>query len=358
MERLGRPGDAFRGRLSVSQIEAICRLHTLPIPREIVPEVRGNEKVIYYLDDRFALQFHAERRDMEDLLLLQEIEEMPAPKVVAWIERDDTLGTSYLITEKCPGRRLDELWPHLQQEARVGLLETLGSAIAEYHAVRADEIYSVASRLELSHRVKDHSDCPLAPLETRARKVESGFGAIVRLLDALKLPSSDLFSGLESAIRSKCFEPFFGPGLTHEEPWAEHFIVDGDEGAFRLSGCVDFNWIFIADPAWDIVNFYVSILGTDDTFYDAYRRGYERIRAFPDDAEARLRSLAVDFDAWAILSLSGETEISDRELLWRGKSMPSGRRSWVRRHYERLRGWLGLSEIEKECLFRWKIGPW
>ena len=70
MERIGRPEDDFRERLTCEDITEICARHSIPDPSKIEPEERGNEKVFYYLDDTYALQFLAFKEDEEAYRLL------------------------------------------------------------------------------------------------------------------------------------------------------------------------------------------------------------------------------------------------------------------------------------------------
>jgi len=57
VERIGRPGDDFRERLSRADIERICISHGIVRPVKITPEERGNETVAYHLDDKYFLSF-------------------------------------------------------------------------------------------------------------------------------------------------------------------------------------------------------------------------------------------------------------------------------------------------------------
>ena len=48
MERVDMPNDDFREKLTVADIERVCRAHNLPTPKTIASERRGNDKVAYH----------------------------------------------------------------------------------------------------------------------------------------------------------------------------------------------------------------------------------------------------------------------------------------------------------------------
>jgi hypothetical protein len=113
MKRISRPGDDFRERLSRDDVDRICKSHGLPTPSVVVPERRGNETVAYHLDNTYFLSFGLSdptQRKVEVLHILEHLQSMPTPRVIAWSESDPKLRVPYMIVEDCPGRRLDLLW--------------------------------------------------------------------------------------------------------------------------------------------------------------------------------------------------------------------------------------------------------
>ena len=153
-------------------------------------------------------------------------------------------------------------------------------------------------------------------------------------------------------------EPLFPPGLASGEPWEEHFILERTEEGFRLSGCVDLAPITICGGAWEITVLYASILGLDRRYFGTFQEGYETCRAFPDECWERLHSLAADYHAWALASLTGETELVGSSVLWRGHPISEWRKRRIVAHYERLCSKLGLGPPTEEAKFRAQIGPW
>jgi aminoglycoside phosphotransferase (APT) family kinase protein len=352
MERINRPNDDFREILSRSHIEQICNRHGLPQPQEIIPEGRGNEKVIYYLDHHFALAFGVTKGDIETLAVLERIEAIPTPKVIAWMEEDPDVQGSYMVTERCPGIRLDALWDKITHKQRLQVLEALGAGMGRYHTVGAAEVKKVADELSLSHRVVDLNEQPWQEDERRTRMVADGLGRLSACLSFFGLESSAVRKQLEAHYTQRLSQPwecFIVPGLVHGEPWAEHFIMEETEQGYRLSGCVDFDEVLIADSLSEMVFLYVSMLGIDREYYQAFKRGYERFFAFPENAEEALRLAAIDFDAWSIVELSKSID---------GPHVPGWLKGWVEKHFYRLQGWLGLSKRVDRAMFRWEIGPW
>ena len=355
MERIGRPGDDFREKLSRSDIERICERHGLAEPREITPEERGNEKVIYYLDDHLLLAFCLSddiRTNVEALAVLEQIEAMPTPRVIAWLEDDPDLRVPYMIVEKCPGTRLDLLWEESGHAERLQLLAALGNDMGYYHTTSLSDVKKVAEKLSLSQRVADGVEVRRQMSEMRVQKITDSLGQLAARLSRLGLEASSTVKVLEAHYSQRLSQPvthFIEPGLVHGEPCAEHFFVERTQDGFRLSGCVDFEEVMIADSLGEIVAQYVSILALDREYYDAFKRGYQHFFAFPLDAEERLRLAAIDNDVEAILFLLHSMETRPE---W------SFATPWVRGHLRRLQGWLGEFKKIDRAMFRKDIGPW
>jgi aminoglycoside phosphotransferase (APT) family kinase protein len=361
MERINRPNDNLREILCQSHIERICNWHGLPQPQEIIPEARGNEKVIYYLDHHFILAFCWSRRilqsDIESLAVLERIDAMPIPGVIAQIKEAPDIHVPYIIVERCPGTRLDELWNKTSHTQRLQVLEALGAGMGRYHTVGGAEVTKVADKLSLSHCVLDLTiqswqERPWQDAERRAQIVADRLGQLSACLSLFGLEASTVMKQLEAHYTQRLSQPwrsFIGVGLVHGEPWAEHFIIESTEEGYRLSGCVDFEQVFIADSLHEMVFLYVSMLGLNGEYYQAFKRGYEHFFAFPDDAEEELRLAAIDFDAWSLVELSRNIE----------KPPVSGwLRGWVEKHFHRLVGWLELSKRIDRAMFRREIGPY
>jgi len=108
--------------------------------------------------------------------------------------------------------------------------------------------------------------------------------------------------------------------------------------------------VSIADALSEVVVLYVSILGLDREYYRAFKRGYECFFVFPQYAEETLRLAAIDFDAWALVTLSDHMKPHS--------PIPDWERTWVKKRLHRLQGWLeGVQKIER-AKFRREIGPW
>jgi aminoglycoside phosphotransferase (APT) family kinase protein len=354
MERIDRPNDDFREKLSPAHLEAICSRHGLPLPRNVRPEHRGNEKVIYHLDEQFTLAFCVTddvQRNVESLVVLNELPLMPTPRVLAWMKEDPATGVPYIVMERCPGIRLDELWDVLGPRERLAMLEALGAGMGGYHTVSGTDARQAADKVSLSHVVHDSSEQPLRRVEDWARLVYDNLGQLADRLGLLG-PAA---SSVEQCLEARCAEWFshnvrglVEPGLVHDEPWAEHFYLEKSEEGFRLSGCVDFEEVNMADALSEVATLYASILGLDREYYEAFRRGYERFFQLPRNHEEAVRLACVLFDAWALVWLTARVP----------EPIPKWWREWVEQRFRRLAGWLGEAQPVSRALFRRDIGPW
>jgi aminoglycoside phosphotransferase (APT) family kinase protein len=353
MEPIGSPSDWFRELLTHKHIERICIRHDLPKPQKVVAEERGNEKVIYHLDDHLLLAFSLSddiHANVGTLTILEHIEAMPTPRVIAWTEEDPELQVPYMIVERCPGIRLDILWKVTGFHQRVKFLEALGAAMGRYHTVGSADVTEVANQLSLSDLVSEED-----LFDSVYGKAGPSFDweRVTVHLSRTGLQTSPTIELLKAHYAQRPQRPeehFIGSGLVHGEPWAEHFFLDESQGIFRLSGCVDLESVLIADSLHEIVTLYVSMLALEPEYYQSFKRGYERFFAFPADAEERLRYAAIDFDMDAVRWLLAQME--SRPNAWGSWAIP-----WVTGHWCRLLGWLDPSKGIHRALFRIDIGP-
>jgi len=72
--------------------------------------------------------------------------------------------------------------------------------------------------------------------------------------------------------------PYSETGLIMTDLSANQFVFDGD----RLSGCVDLDAVVFGPVAWDLALAEVCV-----SHRDAFRRGYETVRPYPDNCAAR-----------------------------------------------------------------------
>jgi hypothetical protein len=355
VERINRPGDDFRERLSRDDVERICQSHGLPAPSLVVPERRGNETVAYHLDHAYFLSFglcDPTQRKVEVLRIFEHLESMPTPRVIAWSERDSKLGVPYMIVEDCPGQRLDVLWGECQPVEREELLEVLGSSMGRYHTTTIDQATAAAATAGFSQWVIDDTEPRYR--RGRERRIEA-CRALERLPERLArwaVDGTSLTALIEDHYAGRLpppDAPFAGPGLIHTEPCAEHFLIERTGGTCRLSGCVDLEECAIADSLDEVVEMYVSMLALDVRYLSAFRKGYEQFHPFPADVEQRLEAGAVDHDLSSVLWL---LDTMEERPEW------SFATSWLSGHVRRLGGWLDERKGVTEALFRKDIGPW
>jgi hypothetical protein len=243
MERIGRPEDDFREKLTEGDVRRICKAHGLPRPTKIVPEYRGNETVCYHLDTDLFLAFVIGEEiswKVGALSLLDRVKEIPTPRVVAWSDNDLELGVPYMIVERCPGHRLDVLWKNTTSDDHANILEALGVGTGRYHTVSAVTLTDRARSLGLGHRVghiKEPKSGDDSPTPASLLILAAG-------LQRIGIEMNSLLRKLEAHFSRTTRErwDFIAPGLVHTEPFAEHFFIQSTRAGYRLSGCVDLNF--------------------------------------------------------------------------------------------------------------------
>ena len=358
MNPIDRPNDDVRERLTLAQIHSICEDNGLPVPTTVEPEPRGNEKVIYHLDGRYSLQFLVSQQDVDPLRVLNQIDEIPSPEILAWREDDSDANNSYLITTKCPGSRFDLLWHTANEDQRSRMLYGLGEGLAGYHSLSPDTVIATAGSVGLATLIRDDRKEEWTWQKRWRNLTVTAMPAIEALLQAVSEEPDALVRAIHSHLESTEV-PSLGPaGLTHSEPWAEHYILNAQDDRYVLTGCIDIERISIADPAHELAVMAASVLAHDTRWLNAFAEGYRTHRDMPDNLEQRIHHLAMEHDLWSLSSSAGKAQWFNGELVEDGKPLSRWRIHCATGHARRLRKWLGLTNDFDEYLFRAEIGPW
>ena len=360
------PNDDFREKLAPADVERVCGAHNLPIPKTIVSERRGNDKVAYHLDERYFLAFVLGgdmREEIDKIAILSHVGRMPIPRMVAWSEREPVLGVPYYIQEECPGTRLDLLWQKTDAEERVRLLEGLGYGMGYYHTVTAPDLVQARNELSLNH-IARYLDEPLPPVDERSslQKEVKNLLPLAARLSSLGIDADEVMDEVRERYVEKMRSPctgFVQPGLVHEDPLEEHCFVEQTDEGYRLSGCVDIEGILVSDGIHDIGGAYASMLALDRKYYEAFREGYEQFFPFPPDAEDQLHFAAITDEIWGLTMLTaGYTADLKSEIEWPDTPLADWAMRWTKNRFRRLQGWLDEAKQLDRALFRPEVGPW
>jgi hygromycin-B 7''-O-kinase len=173
----------------------------------------GDEHVVKLFPPTQRSYFDAERATLARIDGLLPI---PTPRAIAAGERDPWL---YIVMTRLSGCSLAEAWPTIEIRDRFQLMREVGAALAALHATATDELAPLAvdwPRFMDTQRVS-----------CRDRQLARGLGA--PWLDAVGdflarwAPNDD-----------------GGRVLLHTEVMREHLLVERREGAWHISGLVDF----------------------------------------------------------------------------------------------------------------------
>ncbi len=167
----------------------------------------------------------------------------PTPHVHTAGEHD---GWGYVLMGRLPGVPLDTVWNHLSVEDRDRLADQLGETIAALHRMPPPMI-----------RNWWPADWPTFVAAQRARCASEQ--------RALGLPAlwADQVPGFLAAVAL----PSAPPVLLHTEVMRQHLLVDqGPEGAWRLSGLIDFEPAMRGEPEYEFVAVGVFVAEGDPRF--------------------------------------------------------------------------------------------
>jgi hypothetical protein len=122
---------------------------------------------------------------------------------------------------------------------------------------------------------------------------------------------------------------------------------------------VDSEGFPVRDSLGEIGSLYATMLGVDDDYMVAFRRGYEEFFSFPDDAATLILDAAISCDIDSLAHMVGQVEgDSSSEFKWRAKEMPDWLKRWITNRFSRLQGWFDSSRRVKRAMYRGEVGPW
>jgi len=362
---VGRLNDDVRAKLSVAKIEQICRLHGLPKPVRITPEPDGNDAVVYYLDTTAVLSFHCHRKIFteihEGLRIMEGFDEFPSPRLIAIEEEDDDLGMPYIIAERCPGERLDRLWVRSGHPERLDIAKALGEGMARYHKIDIGTFRSRTRAVSLEHRAGYEVKTNTQTYRTNVQKIAERVSRTFEVISALGLDCATIARHVESHLAqcmTKEWRPFAGIGLCHEGAWPDHLFIRQTGPGPVLSGCIDFEEFPFADSLGELGTLYCSILGTDDSYVDAFIGGYRKYFDLPADAAQRMREEAIEEELGCLDHMTKGIEIDSSSLTWREKPVADWLKRWISHRCDRLEGWFDQAKRVTKPLFRGQVGPW
>ena len=213
----------------------IARSHRLPHADPQVFQTGTN--LVVGLDDRLILkifppvlrsQFVSERMSLAQL---RGKLSLPIPEIVLEGERD---GWPYLVITRLPGMLGTQAWPVLPEDQKERVLAGIGETIAEVQRVPVGDL----SRIE-----------PGWP-QFMARQIEGcrarheRLGLPRKFLDGL----DDLLAEAEALVALEA-----PPVILTGEYIPENFLLDCDDGGWRLSGLIDFGDVMTGRGEYDLL---------------------------------------------------------------------------------------------------------
>ncbi|MBL7077681.1 MAG: phosphotransferase [Kiritimatiellae bacterium] len=359
---VGRLNDDVREKLSVAKIEQVCKRHGLPKPMRITPEPDGNDAVVYYLDTTAVLSFHCHRNIFteihEGLRIMEGFDEFPSPRLIAIEEEDSDLGMPYIIAERCSGERLDRLWVKSSHMERLDIARALGVGMGHYHTIDIDAFRARTREVSLDHRRGYEVKTDTQSYRTNVKGVADSASRIFKVVSALGLDCTSVARHVETHLAqcmTKEWRPFAGIGLCHDA-WPDHFFIRRTGYRPVLSGCIDFEEFPFADSLGEIGTVYCSILGTDDSYVDAFISGYREYFDLPSDAAQRMREAAIEEELGCLDHMTKGMDIDSPT--WPEEPVADWLMRWITNRCARLEGWLDQSKRVTKPLFRGQVGPW
>jgi len=271
-------------------IDAICEREGIVYETIEAPE--SNTNAVFILDRRVVIKIYSpfweecafERRLME---LLQHDATVPVPAIRAAGEFRDRRVWSYLATEFCAGRPLDELQVEMKQAALLEVAAQIGRMIRRLHAVDAKPLAAI-----------DKGERWDALVERRRREV------LPELLDrGLIVPRivPELGTLLDEAVAASRAA---SKVVVHGDLSAEHLLMEERDGRWNVSALIDFGDARIGVPPYEWMPLWLGLCHRDVAVMRAFLEAYDP-GLLADDALGRRVA------AWTLLHDFGTDAIAE-----------------------------------------------
>ncbi|HYJ31859.1 MAG TPA: aminoglycoside 3'-phosphotransferase/choline kinase family protein [Candidatus Binatia bacterium] len=207
----------------------------------------GDEHVVKLFPPTDRSWFDTERATLEHI---EGRLPVPTPRLIG---SGESGPWSYVVMTRLPGRSMAEAWPTIASENRISLMREAGAALAALHAILADQVASTAI------------DWPrfMAAQRASCRANQNAKGLAAPWVEAL------------DGFLARWAPADEGPRvLLHTEVMREHFLVDRRDGAWRLSGLLDFEDALLGAPEYELAAVGIFLAAAEPgllrAFLDAY----------------------------------------------------------------------------------------
>ena len=207
----------------------------------------GDEHVVKLFPPTESSSFNTE---MAALTRINGLLSIPTPRVVAAGERGQWL---YIVMTRLSGSSLAEAWHTIETHDRIQLMRDVGAALAALHATATDELAPLAvdwPRFIDAQR----ASC-------RARQLAKGLGA--PWVDAVGDFLARWTPGDDGA---RVF--------LHTEVMREHLLVERREGAWRISGLLDFEPAMLGAPEYELASVGIFLTCAEPGFLRVFLDAY------------------------------------------------------------------------------------
>jgi hygromycin-B 7''-O-kinase len=250
------PRDAATYEAAVAHL---CDVHGLPSQAPRTKYATGNS-IVFAIGTEHVLKLMAPpdvelaRTEAQVLAHVHGRLGMPTPALYATGELE---GWPYVLMGQLPGLSLKEAWPRIPGLRRLQLLQSLGAALRRLHALPTLPLPIPGDSWE-RFLVQQREGCVA---RQRARGVpEAWLEQMPAFLDAVLAQ----------------LEPQPPPVLLHTEVMRDHLLVEEREGAWELTGLIDFEPAMCGHPDYELASVGVFVSGGDGALLRAVCAGYGR----------------------------------------------------------------------------------
>ena len=246
-------------------MKEICRRHDLPVT-ELQRQQTGS--AIVYATGGCMIKFFAPLwpeefvREQIGLAHFQQLDDMPVPRLHASGQIENW---QYLIIEQLPGVMIHQVWKILELSERLGLMAQVGELMAQLQALPAPEHPAIAQDWQVFVQQQCQGFVK--------HQTEAGL-------------SQEWAESLQAWLLEQVPQlPALSSRLLHCDLTHDHFLVQQQQGQWRITGLIDFGDAMLAHPYYEFAAPLVFLTGNQTNGDVALRHSLLRAYGF---AEAEL----------------------------------------------------------------------
>jgi len=240
---------------------------------------------------------------------------IPVPKIYAFDSSNELNKGGYMVMQKLPGKRIDEIWNSLTDKQKEKVTIKIGELLARIHEIKLPSFGQIQEGGKID--TKPHFEFRKLGEKMKyslfLRELFDDFFFDISGLLSHKYASPKFISDFVFYILSNLDKIDFNgePTLLHADYMPGHLFVEEKDGEYEITGLIDFEFALSYAPEYDFIKLHRNHFFDDEKLKRALEKGYGR--AINEEA-VEIYRLMRDLQFASVILGSGDKETADKVL--------------------------------------------